>query len=100
MRLQMSECGFYTANLDVGLWLNLHVLPMSASFNLMMAFAILGKRHFTIKMCYLNTGSPGWFGSEADNSMISVPSDSSGQDFTCNKQQNWMCKGGGREEGA
>lgn len=34
---------------DVGVWLNLHVLPTSASFHLMMAFGVLGTRHFTIQ---------------------------------------------------
>lgn len=45
----MSECRFYMANWDVGFWLNLHVVPTSASFHLMTAFRILGKRHFTIQ---------------------------------------------------
>lgn len=39
----------YMALWDVGPWLNLHVLPTSASFCLMMAFSVLGIRYFTIQ---------------------------------------------------
>lgn len=34
---------------DVGLWLNLHVLAMSASSHLRMAFGVLGVRHFVVQ---------------------------------------------------
>jgi len=39
----------YMAVWDVGLWLNLHVLPTSASFHLMMAFGVLGITYFMIQ---------------------------------------------------
>lgn len=47
---------------DVGLWLDLHVLPMSASSHLTMAFGVLGMRHLWYRICHFNTGSPqrGW----------------------------------------
>lgn len=39
----------YMAVWDAGLWLNLHVLPMSPLLHLMTAFSVLGIRHFMVR---------------------------------------------------
>lgn len=99
MCLQMSGCGFtWQFGMRVSGWICMYC-QRQLHFIRWWLSEPLPEDILQHRMCHLNTGSPGWLQRGQTTVWIQYPVTGKGNTWQCSKQQNWMCRRGGGEQG-